>query len=141
MVPSAGADEIELTDVITNPGYERVPISMLYHFNIGYPLLSETAEIVIPAIKTDPRDEHAKKGLDECTRCCRTERMGRDVRYYSHTLSEKHVRHRQPHPVSFSTRMRISAESDPGCSTELVQWRQLGEETMYPGTGASLVHA
>ncbi len=124
----AGADEIELTDVITNLGYERVPISMLYHFNIGYPLLSETAEIVIPAIKTDPRDEHAKKGLDEWDKVLPPQPGWVEMCYY-HTLSENTFGIDNP---AISTRMRIYFESD-GLLDRLVQWRQLGEGDYVTG--------
>lgn len=53
-----------LTDVVTNYGGKVSPIMVLYHMNMGYPLLSENAEVVIPSVKVTPRNDHAAKDLD-----------------------------------------------------------------------------
>lgn len=124
----AGIDAIELEDVITNTGYERAPISMLYHFNIGYPMLSEAAEIVIPAEKTIPRDEHAKEGLDEWDKVLPPQPGWVEMCYY-HTLSENTFGIDNP---EIGARLRISFESD-GLLDRLVQWRQLGEGDYVTG--------
>ena len=34
-----GSDVVEITDVVKNEGYRRVPHTILYHCNMGYPLL------------------------------------------------------------------------------------------------------
>ncbi len=124
----AGADEIEFTDLITNTGYERVPISMLYHFNLGYPLLSESAKIVIPAVATIPRDEHAKEGLSEWDKVLPPQPGWVEMCYY-HTLSENTFGIDNP---AIGTRMRISFESD-GILDRVIQWRQLGEGDYVTG--------
>ena len=56
--------EIHIQDVIENQGYERVPMMLLYHFNVGYPLLDEGTRIVIPSMHTTPRDEDAARQMD-----------------------------------------------------------------------------
>ncbi len=43
-----GSNSIEITDRITNEGFQPVEHMMLYHFNFGYPLLSESTRIDIP---------------------------------------------------------------------------------------------
>lgn len=57
---------ITLTDKITNIGSQTTPVEVLYHCNMGYPLLSENSIIQIPAEKTEPRGDYAKSFLDEC---------------------------------------------------------------------------
>ena len=37
---------------------------LLYHMNMGYPLLSEDTEVYIPAQTVTPRNEHSAKDLD-----------------------------------------------------------------------------
>lgn len=49
-----------ISDTVENFGYKRVPHMILYHFNLGYPLLSETARVLIPAQQSRPRDEAAQ---------------------------------------------------------------------------------
>lgn len=51
--------EIKIRDVIENQGFREEPMMILYHFNIGYPLLDEGAKIVLPTRKVIPRDEYA----------------------------------------------------------------------------------
>jgi hypothetical protein len=65
-----GAKAIRIEDTIENLGFTAQPLQMLYHFNFGFPLLSETSRVVAPIISTVPRDEQARadNGLAECRR-------------------------------------------------------------------------
>lgn len=56
-------NKMTLTDTVENHGDDVSPVMVLYHMNMGYPLLSENAEIVIPSVKVTPRDEHAAKNI------------------------------------------------------------------------------
>lgn len=47
-------DKITLSDVITNIGNKTAPSMVLYHFNLGYPLLSEAAQLSIPEHSSFP---------------------------------------------------------------------------------------
>ena len=44
-----GGRRIELTDVLTNHGERPVEYQVLYHVNLGYPLLAETTRLTFPA--------------------------------------------------------------------------------------------
>ncbi len=63
-----GAKSFRLEDVIENRGFEPQPLMMLYHFNFGFPLLSEDATVVAPITATEPRDPQAAadNGVEEC---------------------------------------------------------------------------
>lgn len=54
-----GEDAIRITDEITNEGFREEPMMLLYHMNVGYPLLDEACEIILPTKKVIPRDETA----------------------------------------------------------------------------------
>ncbi len=47
-----GSKEIAIRDEFENQAYETSPFMLLYHFNIGYPLLDVEAKIQIPSSKT-----------------------------------------------------------------------------------------
>lgn len=47
-------DKITLSDTITNIGNKTAPSQVLYHINLGYPLLSEAAQLLIPEISSKP---------------------------------------------------------------------------------------
>lgn len=54
-----GKNRICIEDEIVNEGFSREPMMLLYHMNVGYPLLCEDSEIIIPTRKVIPRDEAA----------------------------------------------------------------------------------
>lgn len=59
-----GEPAFELTDTITNLYDEPVPLMVLYHFNIGYPLVQEGSQLLSPTDAVYPRDEAAQAGLE-----------------------------------------------------------------------------
>ncbi len=56
--------EFEITDTITNTGDRVEPFEILYHMNMGYPLLDEDSIITIPSAEVFPRDAHAKEDIE-----------------------------------------------------------------------------
>ena len=52
-----GEKSFTLTDVIENQSFRDEPLMILYHINIGYPLLDEGTRLVLPTRKVQPRDE------------------------------------------------------------------------------------
>ncbi len=52
-----------LTDKITNFGEAEAPVEILYHCNMGYPLLDEDSVLKIPSERVTPRNGHAATGL------------------------------------------------------------------------------
>jgi hypothetical protein len=55
-----------IEDRVENQGFEPAPFMFLQHFNLGFPLVDATARLVLPAHKTEPRDEAARQGLAQC---------------------------------------------------------------------------
>lgn len=52
-----------IEDTITNTGDREEPVMILYHMNMGYPLLDENSVITIPSVSVKPRNEHARTGI------------------------------------------------------------------------------
>ena len=59
-----GENSLKIKDSVENQGFEKQPLMLLYHFNIGYPLLDKSTKLYIPTEKIIPRDEQAKPGAD-----------------------------------------------------------------------------
>ena len=79
---------IYLNDTIKNIGSMTSPVQILYHCNMGYPLLSENAVVNIPAVKTVPRDEHAAEGMDGWSRVEKPQRGYTEMCFF-HTMEGK----------------------------------------------------
>jgi len=57
------SNEIIFTDTVTNAGYRTVPHMQLYHFNFGYPFISEDARIYLPTDEVIPRSEFSRERM------------------------------------------------------------------------------
>ena len=55
---------LTITDKITNIGCRETPFMLMYHCNMGYPLLSEKSILTISSVKVEPRDNHAAEDID-----------------------------------------------------------------------------
>ena len=64
--PVTVENSFTITDTISNTGDRAEPFEILYHMNMGYPLLDEDSEVSIPAVEVIPRDDHAKVDMDNC---------------------------------------------------------------------------
>lgn len=60
---SKAESKFTITDTIENQGDAESPVMILYHMNMGYPLLSENAIIDVPSVEVKPRNVHAAEDL------------------------------------------------------------------------------
>jgi len=59
------SSEVLINDVITNQSPRPQPYMLLYHINLGYPMLSEHLRLRLPeGTETDPATEHARGHLE-----------------------------------------------------------------------------
>ncbi len=59
-----GINNIHIKDIVENRDGNQCPYMIMYHFNMGYPLLTENAQFSTSAKYIRPRDSEAKKGED-----------------------------------------------------------------------------
>ncbi|MBN2073561.1 MAG: aldose 1-epimerase family protein [Actinobacteria bacterium] len=60
--------KIVLEDVVENIGSISSPFMILYHVNIGFPVIDNNSELLEARAKVTPRDEEAEKGKDSFNR-------------------------------------------------------------------------
>jgi hypothetical protein len=67
---SARLDEpgLVIEDHVANMGSSPAPHMILYHINLGFPLLQASSRLVAPSEEIIPRDEAAASGVDNCAR-------------------------------------------------------------------------
>jgi hypothetical protein len=58
-----GENVLFIEDTVENLGFREEALTLLYHFNLGYPLLDEGARILAPSSSARPRDESMRRGL------------------------------------------------------------------------------
>ena len=57
-----GENKITIQNTVENLGFRKEALMLLFHFNMGYPLLDEGSILVAPTEKLIPRDPDAEKG-------------------------------------------------------------------------------
>ncbi len=58
---AAGSDELKLTDVLENHAFRDERYCLLYHVNVGYPIVDVGAKIASKFVRTIPRNDWAAK--------------------------------------------------------------------------------
>lgn len=112
----------EICDKITNTGDRVEPMEILYHMNMGYPLLDEDSIINIPAAEVVARDDCAAADIDNWMHIQKPTTGYQEKCYYHKFADEKgQASIYQP---KLNTRLTISfnaAELDG-----FVEWKMLG---------------
>jgi len=57
--------KIIIEDRIENHGFKTTPLMILYHLNIGYPVLDKDTVLIESGAEVTPRDEESEKGLSQ----------------------------------------------------------------------------
>jgi uncharacterized protein DUF4432 len=57
-----GESRLTIRDEVENVGHDRTPHMYLYHVNVGFPVLDDGAELLVPATNPVPRGDHAVEG-------------------------------------------------------------------------------
>ena len=60
---SIGSNKIRLDDAVTNEGFSPQPHMIMYHINLGFPLLNESAFLKFDVVETLPEDAASVHGL------------------------------------------------------------------------------
>lgn len=60
-----GENKVHIKDIVENNGFRTEPFMILYHFNLGYPLLTGNSFLIAPSTVVTPRDIDAEKGISE----------------------------------------------------------------------------
>jgi hypothetical protein len=63
-----GGNRVRIADTVTNEGWTDAGHMLLYHCNLGWPLISDAATLVVPSADVRPRDADAAAALPEWAR-------------------------------------------------------------------------
>ncbi|MRY42703.1 aldose 1-epimerase family protein [Clostridium beijerinckii] len=112
---------IEIEDTIENRGSKKVPCMILYHMNIGYPLLSEESELKIPSIKIEARNEHALKEIRNWNKILEPRREFEEQCYYHYFNDEGKASIYNP-----DIKKGLEISFDPKSLDNFVEWKMFG---------------
>ncbi len=58
-----GDSKLIIEDYVENLGYSEVPLSILYHFNLGFPVVDESSELIINSSSIESYDQESGEGI------------------------------------------------------------------------------
>lgn len=85
---STEENEFMISDTIENAGDKTQPFEILYHLNMGYPLLDEDSIVEVPSEEVVPRDEHAANDLDNWAQIIKPQAGYQERCYYHKFVGE-----------------------------------------------------
>ena len=111
-------------DEITNNGFTTKPLYLLYHFNLGYPLISESTQLLIDAVKIIPQNDFAAPMLKDWNKMTPPEPDYRQRNYYHYLeASEDGWRSYAVQNKAIDTRMTVRFHSP--IMDKIFQWKNL----------------
>jgi uncharacterized protein DUF4432 len=132
-----GESRIKIEDEVRNEGFEPEPLMVLYHINLGWPLLDETSRLVgpgRPAEPPEPRDEEARSGLDAWDRfSAPTPGFRERVFYHSPVAGSDGWTEARLENPALAGGLGLRVGFRPEELTEFVQWTMMGEGTYVVG--------
>lgn len=115
-------NKFEIIDTIANTGDRVEPFEVLYHMNMGYPLLDEDSAVEIPSKDVVPRNDHAAADLEHWMRM-EPPTPGFEERCYYHRFKDQNG-----HASIFQPKlgMGISIDFDASELDGFVEWKMMG---------------
>lgn len=117
-----------LNDKITNIDCKETPYMILYHCNMGYPLLNENSVLKINSKNVLPRDEHAKKDIDIWDKMIAPQNDFTEQCYYHSFEGEPQISLYNP-DINTKMEMRYSYDS----LDYFTQWKMMGKSEYVLG--------
>lgn len=118
---SKETSKIKITDTVENHGDTITPVMIMYHMNMGYPLLSENAIVDIPSDTVIPRDARAAENTDTCLKMLKPT-AGFAEQCYFHTF-KKEGKAKIFNP---DIGVGLSISFDPNNLYCFTQWKMMG---------------
>ncbi len=121
-------NRLEIHDRIENRGDMITPAMIMYHMNMGYPLLSENAVVHIPSEKVVARDARAAEDVDTWNQMLSPQPNFAEQCYF-HSFAERGVAAIYNPDVQVGLAIRF----DPKQLTHFTQWKMMGERDYVLG--------
>ncbi len=121
MIFSMVDNTMTIHDRVENCGANAVPVLLLYHLNMGYPLLSEAAEVYIGSSKVVARNDHAAKDIDRHTQPQKPQGDFEEQCYF-HYFEEKGV----AGIFNPDLDLGLAITFDLGTLNQMCQWNMFG---------------
>jgi hypothetical protein len=124
---SLQSTHLSIHDVVENQGFRESPLMVLYHFNFGFPLLTERSKIYGPSRAVDPIDDFSSRSKDRWDHFEEPE-MGVRERVYFHLMQPDEAGQVTVVLVSDAEKpaFGIALSYDSKTLPQLIEWKMTG---------------
>ena len=121
-----GENKIILQNTIENCGFKREALMLLFHFNMGYPLLDEDAMMVTPTGILTPRDETAIRG-EALYNQCQPPTPDFSEQVFYHNLKADSGGDTSVALINERLKIGVAIHFNKNQLFNFTQWKQMGE--------------
>jgi len=123
-----GANWMRISDVVENEGFTESALMLLYHVNVGFPVVDEGARLLTAARSVEPRDEVAQAGLGREDRFEQPVAGYREQVFFHNLLSDSAGRATAAivSPERPSGRVALALEYSTGTLGRFTEWKMMG---------------
>ncbi len=119
---STEANEFLIIDTIENTSDTVQPFEILYHMNMGYPLLDEDSVVEVPAKEVIARDDHAANDIENCLQMIKPQ-TGYQERCYYYKFADENGKASIYQPkLGMGLEITFNAKELDG----FVEWKMMG---------------
>ncbi len=122
---SLGESVVRLRDTVRNEGASRTPLMMLYHMNLGWPLVSPLSRVVLRASGVRPRDPDAAAGMGK-EKECETPSAGYREQVFYHDMIPDAAGYHTAALVNMSLGLGFYVRSRRAELPFFTQWKMMG---------------
>lgn len=121
-----GENKIYIHNEVENLGFRKEVLMILFHFNIGYPLLDENTIFLFPSEKITPRDAEAEKGLANWAQMQKPTKNYNEQVFY-HNLKSDNNGNTCVAIINNQLGLAISLSFNKNQFPVFTQWKQMGQ--------------
>jgi Domain of unknown function (DUF4432) len=134
-----GSNTIAIHDVVENFGNAASPLMLLYHINLGFPLLDESARLVDIPHPIEPRDAAAEPGIKDWMHF-QPPTPGYQEQVYYHDLPEDENGWAGLELVNEARNLHLGVRFQKESLPNLVEWKMMGQGTYVLGLEPANCH-
>jgi len=135
-----GSTCLTINDTVENLGHHPAEHMMLYHINIGFPVVDETARLISPTLSVTCRDEEAQNGQEKYAQLQAPE-TGYREKVYFHELANNNGQRVTNAIVNSSIAASTTPEKtlgvycthDPVQLPRFIEWKMMASGTYVVG--------
>jgi hypothetical protein len=121
-----GENKIYIQNKVGNLGFRKEPLMLLFHFNLGYPLLDENAELITATAELKPRDSVAEKGTGNYS-VFQEPTPGYSEQVFYHNLKTDNQKNTSVALINKKIGLGVALHFNKKQLFNFTQWKQMGE--------------